>query len=156
MKTIYLFVFFLCTLAPCFAELPPHAYEDMKKKSKEYLVIKVVDVSIDSTTEKDRSGKDLLIQHLKVKSKIQSVKKTSSKRRKGNTITITYEVQVHDPQSGWVGPSQIPIVEKNNIYQAYLRSVNDGTYAPSAGSHSFFEVADADKVFSTVKNSKKK
>lgn len=140
MKTLYLFVFFLCTLAPSFAELPPHAYEDMKKKSKEYLVIKVVDVSIDSTTEKDRSGKDLLIQHLKVKSKIQSVKKTSSKRRKGNTITITYEVRIHDPQSGWVGPSQIQVLERDSTYLAYLRKVDDGTYAPSAGSHSFNEI----------------
>lgn len=143
MKIFCLFVFFLCTLVPTFAELPPHAYEDMKKKSKEYLVISVVEVSIDSTSEKDRSGNDVLIQNVTIKSKIQSVKKTSSKRRKGNTITITYEVREHDPKSGWVGPSQIPVLEKKTRYQAYLRAVNDGTYAPSAGSHSFTEIVPA-------------
>lgn len=139
MKILYLVVFFLCSWIYSFAELPPHAYEDMKKKSREYLVIKVVNVSIDSSSEKDRAGNDIVIQNVTVKSKIQSVKKTSSKRRKGNTITITYEVRIHDPKSGWVGPSQIPVLEKNLTYQAYLRSVNDGTYAPSAGSHSFSE-----------------
>jgi hypothetical protein len=139
MKIFFISIFFLCTLAPSFAELPPHAYEDMKKKSRENLVIKVVDVSIDSTTEKDRSGNDILIQNVTLKSKIQSVKKTSSKRRKGNTITITYEVRNHDPKSGWVGPSQIPVLEKNTLHFAYLRKVDNGTYAPSAGSHSFAE-----------------
>jgi hypothetical protein len=156
MKTLLLFAFFFCAMMYSFAELPPHAYEDMKKKSRENLVVRVVDLSIDSTSEKDKSGNDILIQNVTLKSKIQTVKKTSSKRRKGNTITINYEVRNHDPKSGWVGPSQIPILEKNSLYIAYLRKVDNGTYAPSAGSHSFFEVADSEKVFKPVNSSKKK
>lgn len=124
-----------------FAELPPHAYEDMKKKAPELLRIRVVDVAIDSTVEKDRSGNEVVVKNITAKSSIQAVKKTSTKIRKGKTITIFYTVREHDPNSGWVGPSQIPILQENRSYTSFLRYVKDeGSYAPSAGSHSFEEI----------------
>lgn len=141
MKNLLILFVFFSSLVCSFAELPPHAYEDMKKKAPEFLTIRVLDVSIDSTMEKDRSGNETVVKNVTVKSTIQSVKKTSTKKRRGNTITISYTVRIHDPNSGWVGPSQIPILEENHTYTSFLRYVKDeGAYAPSAGSHSFNEV----------------
>lgn len=151
MKFLAILVLFFSVFVTTFAELPPHAYEDMKKKAPELLTIRVVDVSIDSTMEKDRSGNEVVVKNITAKSTIQSVKKTSTKKRRGNSITINYTVRIHDPNSGWVGQSQIPILEKNTTYTSFLRYVKDEKrYAPSAGSHSFEE------VIQTKKSKKKK
>ncbi len=140
MKFLCIILFFSAFMYT-FAELPPHAYDDMKKKTPELLTIRVIDVAIDSTVEKDRSGNDVVVKNITAKSTIQSVKKTSTKKRRGNSITINYTVRIHDPNSGWVGPSQIPIIEKNTRYTSFLRYVKDEkSYAPSAGSHSFEEI----------------
>jgi len=128
MKKILLLISILFTLN-LHAELPPYIYENLQKNSPEALTISVskVETSLISMSEKS----------VTIIAKIIRVKRSKSKLKRGDTITIVYNTIFWKPR-GWVGPSSLPVLEEKQTYKAFLKKgKNNNYYYPAARGKSF-------------------
>lgn len=113
---------------PLFAELPPSAYEKMQSESPEVLRINVLRVDSEPKSPETTS--------VTILAEIVKVGRTSSSVKKGDLITIKY--QVTERAKGWAGPGEVPIPEIDTETVAFLKpSGETGEFAPSAGAMSF-------------------
>jgi len=127
----FLFIFTTLLSIKLLAELPPYVYEELQKSAPESLVIKVHHVKINSSISTDIKV-DLVAEVL-------SVRRSNSGLKKGDRITIVYRTFISRP-GGWVGPSPIPVLEKNKVYRAFLKKRKEGNlYLPAAKGKSFYK-----------------
>ena len=112
------------------AELPPHVYREMQEKAPESLVIKVRSVRTTETDEPSLTRVSVTVEAL-----VQRVNRSRSRLKRGRLIRITYEQERH--KEPMVGPSEVPLVMKGQVYPAYLKKSGARTYAPAAGGYTF-------------------
>ncbi|BDS07548.1 hypothetical protein NT6N_25880 [Oceaniferula spumae] len=119
-----LLILWLLSLLPCFGELPPSVYADLKKKSPEKIEIRVDQVKHQSIFRKQEM----------VTATVTKVMETSSKLKVGDKIEIRYR---HVPLRGAAGPSPIPKLKAGASYPAWLKQGEGGIYVPAARGKSF-------------------
>lgn len=128
MKKIPLLISILFTLN-LHAELPPYIYENYQKNAPEALTISVKKVETSLISMSDKS--------VTITAKVIRIKRSQSKLKKGDSITIIYNSTFWKP-SGWVGPSSLPVLEEKQIYKAFLRKgEKNNYYFPAAKGKSF-------------------
>ena len=112
-----------------FAELPPYVYEELQKKAPESLLMKVDDVAIKPSV--------FAYTRVNVVAHVLAVSRSNSRLKKNDKITIIYTTFTSRPK-GWVGPSPVPILEKDKTYRAFLTKSEEGNiYVPAAKGQSF-------------------
>lgn len=125
-------------LAPrLYAELPPAAYEDMRKKAPVVANILVTRVTSALPPEAARATPEKAAQ-MGVSITVQArVLKVQRGQKLGATLAIDYEHPYRPP--GFVGPGLIPRLEPGQIYTAYLNrdAATPGLFLPAAGARSF-------------------
>jgi hypothetical protein len=113
------------------AEMPPRVYQDLQKKSPEALTVKVVSVKISTADEPN-----LRRLAITAEAKVETVERSASGLKPGNTIRISYEVIKH--KHPFVGPGEPGILEKGRSYPAFLsKNEKYETYEPAAKGNSF-------------------
>ncbi len=125
-KILLIFIFLTLTLK---AELPPYIYENYQKNAPEALTIlaEKVETSFISMSEKS----------VTITAKIIRVKRSKSKLKRGDSITIVYNSTFWRP-NGWVGPSSLPVLTEKQRYKAFLRKgEKNNYYYPAARGKSF-------------------
>lgn len=137
-----LIVFSICTCV-LRAELPPYVYVEMQEKADEFLKIEVLDAS------KEPVDKQSALTPFELKSKTQvfrirvsanvlEVERSKSDLKDGDVISITYLRTERPAGTGWVGPSEIPILKKGEVTDAYLgKDPKSDSYSPAARGRSF-------------------
>lgn len=111
------------------AELSPVYYMKLQNNAPEFLVISVTEVQTDLIFSDTKSTN--------VKAKVLIAKRSESGLKRGDIINIVYNTAFSRPE-GWVGPSSIPVLKKNEIYRAFLKKYEDSnTYEPAARGKSF-------------------
>lgn len=111
------------------AELPPYVYDALQKNAPESLLIKVDSVRTSSSMVTENA--------VTVEAEVINVIRSKSGLRKGDRITIAYSTFASRP-GGWVGPSPIPVLEKDKIYSAFLKKdAVSNLYLPAAKGRSF-------------------
>lgn len=110
------------------AELSPYVYIDAANQAPEALLILVHDVKQKS------QGASTIIE---LQGEVLQVRRSSSGLLPGNLLRIVYGATKYP--SGWVGPSQAPILVKDTVVSAFLESVRNepGTYQLAARGQSF-------------------
>jgi len=136
---VVIVVLFFVLFVQVYSELPPSAYKSMQDNAPEQSIFKVSTVKIDTVEQKGDNVFTRFEEKITVTCKIVKVLKTASKLKKNTKIQLGYSRYIHDPNSTFVGPSAIPILEIGTSYTGYFRSLANGTYLPTAGSHSFIE-----------------
>ena len=130
MKKYTLLLIYMLFTMNLSAELPPYVYENLKKNSPEVLKIKVIKVT--SSPKIINNSKDITIQ-----AKVLNVKTSQSGLKAGDMITIIYNKVTNRPK-GWVGPSSLPILERSEVYKAFVEKASEASYyVPSARGKSF-------------------
>jgi hypothetical protein len=119
------------TCLTSFAELPPSYYKKLQQEAPESLTIKVLAVRLIETAEP--KGKKIAVT---VQAQAQKVTRSKSGIKAGAKIHISY-VHYKD-ELPTAGASEVPILEKDQVYSAYLTKRENG-FAPAAGGHSFSE-----------------
>lgn len=112
------------------AELPPFVYKQQQQAASEYLEIKVWSIK---TSESD-AGEYRSIEVV-VDAEVLIVERSASGMKPGAKIRISY--QHRDYQHPLAGASQVPILERDKIYPAFLKKSAAGVYEPAAGGKSF-------------------
>ena len=129
MKKYILLLIYILLISNLYAELPPYVYENLKKNSPEVLKIKVRDVNTSNVTNNTKE--------LTVEAKVLKISTSKSGLKVGDVITIVYS-RVINRHPGWVGPSPIPLVERGEVYYAFLRKdCEENYYTPAARGESF-------------------
>jgi hypothetical protein len=134
---------FLKSLAPAvlaitvgtvsFAALPPSAYQAWQKEAPEYLSIKVRSVQ---TTEIQKP--DWVEVAVSLQAQVKQVRRSRSRLKVGDVITIRYERRTH--KGPWAGPAPVPLLVQGQDYPAYLKKA-EKEYEPAAGAYSFSELS---------------
>jgi len=127
MKKTVIFLLFFC-ISALFAELPPYVYDNLKQAAAEEIVMEVKKVR----TSFFAIGK----KEVTLEIKVVSVQKSKSGLKAGDLLTVFY---LHEMRPlGMVGPSTLPLLDKNKIYHAYL-TFDDVSkrYVPAARGQSF-------------------
>lgn len=125
-------VYWLSCPIPVRAEMPPTAYKHLQDSAPESLLIHVEEVSLRQSVTKEAK-----ITSVKLKASVKKVNRTVTGLKRGEKITVTYEVTEH--LTPWAGPSQVTVPDKSSDCPAYLER-NDtgaGRYRPSAGGYTF-------------------
>ena len=114
-----------CFFLPAFAlaELPPGTYDQLRRESEEAVMIQVTSVQV------IRNGD---YKNVTLGVRVLRVGRSKSGLSQGDTITIKYEVSMIPV----TGPRPVPILNRNQMYPAYLKS-NGNTYEPAAYGMSF-------------------
>jgi hypothetical protein len=107
------------------AEPPPSVYQKTQKNAPEYLRIKVTGLK---TNEKQKGNVKSV--HIVVEAKVVRVERSKSGLKQGGVIRIIYVRTIR--KKPFVGPSQVPILEKGKEYPAFLVRQEGKTYAPAA------------------------
>jgi hypothetical protein len=111
------------------AELPPGSYDKLRSEAQDAIIIEVESV----TAKELKSGWTEVI----LKARVLAVERSKSALKRGSMITIRY--QSRDPNKvKFVGPRPVPILEKGEIYPAFLNG-NEGmrVFEPAAFGLSF-------------------
>jgi hypothetical protein len=109
------------------AELPPHAYEELKKAAPEAIMLTVLDTKV-------RTVRDARYERTSVfaQARVDGVTRSKTGLKKGQIITLrTVTEKAIEP--GWAGPAPIPIVQKGQKYLAWLKRSGDAYYAAARG-----------------------
>ncbi|MDM5270606.1 hypothetical protein PGH07_00270 [Sulfurovum sp. zt1-1] len=125
----FLFNITLLFSAKLLAELPPYVYEELQKNAPELLLIKInsVETNVSLFTET----------RVNVVAEVLEVRRSKSGLKKNDRITIVYTTFTSRPR-GWVGPSPVPLLEKDKTYSAFLRKSEEvNIYMPAAKGKSF-------------------
>lgn len=120
------------------AELPPQVYEELREKAPEFLKIEVLSSKqeVDVDASPPPKGSKLLLIHLTAT--VLEVDRSKSNLKKGDVISIDYTRTERPKGTGWVGPSEIPILAKGEVTDAYLsKTEKTGAYSPAARGQSF-------------------
>jgi hypothetical protein len=124
----------LATAASSLGELPPYVYKEQQEKADEALVIKVQSVKTVETKQSD--GTQTAVEAVAVVAKVE---RTKSGLTQGDKIRILYSHRDRNPPIA--GPSEVPILSKNETYSAFLsRTGKNKDCVPAAGGHSFDRV----------------
>ena len=108
------------------AELPPEAYEGMKKRAGEVLMIEVIDVKHQLWVFRKKEW---------VRAKVTKVLRSKKGVKAGDVIDIEYRYQ---PLGNAVGPSPIPQLNKGLKLKAWLSwSEEQGSYRAAARGDTF-------------------
>jgi hypothetical protein len=125
----FLFIFTVLLSIKLFAELPPYVYTTLQKNAPESLLIKVHHLQINSSIVTDTT--------IRLEAEVIDVIRSKSGLKKGDRISILYRTFISRP-GGWVGPSPIPVLEKDKIYSAFLKKGEESNlYLPAAKGKSF-------------------
>lgn len=122
--------------SPTLAEIEPKYYRAWQLKATEILTIVPVSVRPLVRSENRRGGEGILI-HTQVEAEaiVQSVTRSASGLKPGDTIRIEYTTTRADPPMA--GPRPIPVLKRGQPYPAFLFGVTQGMYAPAAKGASF-------------------
>jgi hypothetical protein len=93
------------------AELPPGAYDLLRKQAEEALIIQVVDVK----TVKERGGATKVTALCKV----LQVERSATGLMVGKELSLSYDIP--SKEGGYAGPRIAPIVEKGSVHPAFLQ-----------------------------------
>jgi hypothetical protein len=120
------------------AELPPYVYQELQKEAPELLQIEVLD-SKKKPSPADKSRADgARFYHVELTAKVLEVERTDSNLKPGDVIRIAYGRTERPKNSGWVGPSEIPVLKKGVVSTAYLgKGEESDVYSPAARGFSF-------------------
>jgi hypothetical protein len=122
------------TCRASFAELSPSYYKKLQQEAPESLVITVLSINMVETSEPQR--KKIAVS---VEAQVEKVERSNSDLKRGSTIHISYVHYRHELPPP--GASEVPILNKGQVYPAYLtKNKNEDVYAPAAGGFSFHEV----------------
>ena len=124
----------LCAgLMTAHAELPPGAYEELKKNASELLTVKILKVE----TPEGKKGHFLVL----LTAKVLGVTRSKSGVEKGQTISIgSYHVTKKARKEGFVGPRIPPLLSAGWEGKVYLNKNQDkNVYAIAAYGESFEE-----------------
>src|SRR5580692_11370075 len=106
MRLVTVFVV-LSFAASVHAELPPGAYNTLRIDAEEAVTIEVTSVKI-ALMGGDKS--------LTVEAKVLGVERSKSGLKKGDSVTIRYDIPAKPP----IGPAPPPVLEKDSVYPAFL------------------------------------
>jgi hypothetical protein len=113
------------------AELPPDVYKADQARSPEALSIKVTRVEIEKKKESGGARSNIRAQ-----AQVLGVKRSASKLKAGDTITISYSHFRHDQPIA--GPSEPDVLEEGRMYPAFLaKNARTGDYTLAARGYSF-------------------
>ncbi|HEY1188048.1 MAG TPA: hypothetical protein VGE74_10350 [Gemmata sp.] len=99
---------------------PPGTYDKLRAGAEEAVTIQVVTVVSGANGD------------VGVQAKVLGVERSKSGLKKGDTVSIKYTV----PAKGTVGPTPVPVLEKDEVYPAFLNKKGD-EFAPAAYGSSF-------------------
>ena len=112
-----------------FAEIHSRYYLEYQHNAQEYLRIEVLEVSKDWCFF--CSSRDI-----RAAAKVIEVLRSRNTITVGDIIELRYRYTA--PSRGHAGPGTVPLLEKNNIYPAFLNKKDGDTYyLPAAGRYSF-------------------
>lgn len=116
------------------AELPPYVYQERQEKAPESLSVRVQSVKTRETDEPRRKLIDV-----RIVAQVEQVHRSQTGLKRGDVIHIKYlHSQYKEPLAG---PSEVPILQEEQIYPAYLlKNEQEETFTPAAGGYSFREV----------------
>jgi hypothetical protein len=116
------------------SEMPPSAYEHMRKKAPELVKIVVVSVDTDEKKVPRFEFQGVMETHTSVDAiaKVIAVVRSNSDLQPGAAIRITYTSSERPVE----GPRPVPILKKNEEVFAYLKG-GPAVFAPAAGGASF-------------------
>ena len=115
-------------------ELPPYVYQEQQDKADEAIVIQVRSVtSIETELPNETESAVTVV------ARVEKVERTKAGLKAGDAIDIHYTR--HERKQPTAGPSELPILSKDQTYHAFLNQAgkNQG-YVPAAGGHSFDRV----------------
>lgn len=121
-KRNFLLTILLIMTTNLLAELPPYYYKQLQDEAPEQLMIKIL--SVDTSTFSDQEI------NVKAKAIILNVKHSEDNLTSGDEITIKYSIVTSRPK-GWVGPSNLPILQEGEKYIAFLKTVIDEKSKPT-------------------------
>jgi hypothetical protein len=124
-------ILLLVTAAVSLGELPPYVYKEQQEKADEALVVKVQSVETVDTKQPDETQTAVT-----VLARVEKVERTKFGLTEGDKIRILYTRR--DRKQPMPGPSELPILSKDQTYPAFLNE--DGKnkdYVPAAGGRSF-------------------
>ena len=107
------------------AELPPEAYERMKKNAEEVVDLTVVDVKHQFWIFRKKEW---------VQAKVTKVHRSKSGLKVGDLVEISYRFA---PLGDAVGPAPIPQLDKGERYKSWI-SKRGKLFAPAAKGSSFY------------------
>ena len=112
--------------------VPPSLLKHYQQKSQEIVTIKVERV-VAYRLRHNRLA-------IKARARLLSPKHTRHRLHRGNRIVIRYTTYRHWP-TGMLGGPAIPVIQKGQVYRAYLkRRRHSRSYTPAAGSRSFIQI----------------
>lgn len=141
-RVTYCSVVLTATVALCAAlvttraELPPGAYEELKKNASEVLTVKILKVE----TPEGKKGHFLVL----LTAKVLGVTRSKSAVEEGQTISIaSYHVTEKARQAGFVGPRIPPLLSAGWTGKVYLNKNQDKkVYDIAAYGESFEEIRE--------------
>jgi hypothetical protein len=129
--------------APARAELPPSAYEAMRKDAPLVAEIVVRQVEVRSEPGKGAGADPVRTDRVTVLAEVTRAVRTPPGKAAPKQARIRYEIVTH--AGGWAGPGPVPLLTKGTRYRAYLSPEKGGGLRPAAGSHSFDPLPAAPK-----------
>lgn len=106
------------------AELPPGAYDLLRKQAAEAVIIQVVDVK----TVKEGGGATKVTALCKV----LQVERSATGLMVGKELSLSYDIP--SKEGGYAGPRIAPIVEKGSVHPAFLQK-QEGAAAYDLAAH---------------------
>jgi hypothetical protein len=114
---------------PTQAEIPPGSYDKLRISAEEALIIKVVKVKTQLTSNREFTS-------VAVKAQVVAVQRSKKGIKPGSEIMIQYESR--NPNSNMPGPRRIAILKEGEYYPAFLNIADDKkNYTPAAYGESF-------------------
>jgi hypothetical protein len=129
-KPLVLFLALLFLAQTAVAELPPFVYKQWQQAAPEYLEIKVRS----SKTSETDAGEYRSIEVV-VDAEVLAAERSASGLLPGAKIRISYQHRIY--KRPLAGASQVPILERDKVYPAFLKKVAMGVYEPAARGKSF-------------------
>ena len=124
------------SLFPVRAALPPEAFRDDQQKAPEALTVKVLQVE---RTDQKKGTTEIV--KVVAQAEVLKVRRTASRLKAGEKITIAYTNSTPRRDPGWAGPqTYIPVLVKGDTVPAYLAGDRKSGYTPAASVYSFEEI----------------
>ncbi|MGH7006110.1 MAG: hypothetical protein ACREIP_19375, partial [Alphaproteobacteria bacterium] len=113
--------------APAKAEIEPKYYRQMQDRAPEVATVRVLSVKSGTTRDKHHSGSFTLVNtRVVAEARVESVQKTSTGLKAGDTIRIEYVTT--RPEPPMPGPRPIPVLKDGQTYPVFLVGVSKGVY----------------------------
>lgn len=123
-------------IAGSLAALPPSAYRGDQESAPEALVIQVLAVKSEVSTDSQQT-----VTTVNAKARVSEVVRTASGLKPGDEIAIAYTNVEFKRDERRVGPSSyIPVLVEGKTVPAFLSTNGKGSYLPAARVYSFQEI----------------